>query len=147
MTWRETFPIERSRSGLPCLWERGGGATNTGSAAIIADPEGRPKRAIYVRRKGHLSCGEHALIPVRVGDLVIRASHHRGDFDIEIFRIVEISGDEAVVEAIADFRRGEWAPHEPDGEIARAVEAAKRKARCYHCREPHYIETALAIAV
>jgi hypothetical protein len=76
---------------------------------------------------------------VRVGDLVVRASHHRGDFDIEILRIVEISGDEAVVEAVADFRRGEWAPAEPDGAVAEAVKAARRKATCYHCREPHYV--------
>jgi hypothetical protein len=76
---------------------------------------------------------------VGVGDLVIRASHHRGDFDVEIFRIVEISGDEVVVEVIADFRKGEWAPQEPDGAIAEAVKAARRKAMCYHCREPHYI--------
>jgi hypothetical protein len=142
MTWRKTIRIERSRSGLPCLWERGGGATNTGSATVIADPEGRPKRAIYIKRKGPLACGSHALIPVRAGDLVIRAYHHRGDFDVEIFRIVEISGDEAVVEAVMDFRDGEWAPQEPDGAIAQAVEAAKRKALCYHCREPHYVDQA-----
>jgi len=139
MTWRKTIRIERSRSGLPCVWERGGGATNTGAATIIADPEGRPKRAIYVRRKGSLSCGEHALIPVRIGDVVIEASHHRGDFDINVFRIVEVLNEEAVVEAIADFRNGEWAPQEPDGAIAEAVKAAQRKAMCYHCREPHYI--------
>jgi hypothetical protein len=139
MTWRETLSIERSRSGLPCLWERGGGATNTGSATVIADPEGRPKRPIYIRRRGPLACGEHALIPVRVGDLVVRASHHRGDFDIEVFRIMEISGDEAVVEAIADFRKGEWAPAEPNGAVAEAVRAAQQKATCYHCREPHYV--------
>jgi hypothetical protein len=69
-----TIPIVRSRRGLPCLWEEGGGFTNTGRATIIADSRGRRKRPIYIRGSGKLSCEQHALIPIEVGDIVVKAS-------------------------------------------------------------------------
>lgn len=139
MTKRGTLPIERSRKGLPCLWEAGGGLTNTGRATIIADRNGRPKSPIYVRGAGSLSCGEHALVPIEVGDHVIKAYHHRKDFEIVVYRIVEIRDEEAEVEVVMDYRMGEWAPSEPSGPLAEAVMAAKKKATCYHCRSPHYV--------
>jgi hypothetical protein len=139
MTKKGTIPIKRSRRGLPCLWEAGGGFTNTGRAIIIADKHGRPKSPIYVRGGGSLSCAEHALIPIEVGDYVIKAHHHRKDFEIVVYRILNIGEEEAEVEIVMDYRMNEWAPQEPSGDIAKAVEAARQKATCYHCRKAHYI--------
>jgi hypothetical protein len=133
------LPIERSRSGLPCLWEAGGGATNTGDAQVVARPDGGPPRAIYVRRSGTLSRDQHALIPINIGSLVIKAEHHRGDFAIRVIRIVEIGSADALGRIIAVFERGEWLPQPPPEPIMQAVMAARAKSRCYHCREPHYI--------
>lgn len=133
-----TIPIVRSRRGLPCLWEEGGGFTNTGRATIIADSRGRRKRPIYIRGSGKLSCEQHALIPIEVGDIVVKASHHRRDFKITVFRIEAIFEKEAVVKTIMTFEMGEWAPEPPRGYIADAVEAARQKALHYHCKEPHY---------
>lgn len=82
--------IERSRSGIPCAWEKGGGYTNTGEAVIVAGKDGLPKKSIYVRQRGELANAEHALIPVEVGDYVIEADHHRKDFHISLMRIVDI---------------------------------------------------------
>jgi len=134
-----TISIERSRTGLPCLWEQGGGATNTGSAQVVAGRDGSPKRPIYVRRRGSLSSGEHALIPIELHDVVVYADHHRQDFYVEVARIVEIRDEEAVVEPIATFDEGEWNRDLPS-ELKSAVEAAMEKAVCYHCREPHFTE-------
>lgn len=39
--------------------------------------------------------------------------------------------------AMATFSEGEW-DEEPLPEWLPAIEAAKAKATCYHCREPHY---------
>ena len=76
----ETLKIKivESKRGIPCLWERGGGYSNTGEATLICDKDGWQKKAIYIRRSGSLACEEHALIPVKVGDVVVLASHHRG---------------------------------------------------------------------
>ena len=129
--------ITRSRRGLPCLWEKGGGQTNTGEATLIAAPDGAPKRAIYVRRSGSLANEEHALIPISVGDLVVEAEHHREDFTIKISQITSIR-DEAELSTLYAFDLGEWDVG-PPSELTTLIEAAQDKATCYHCREPHYI--------
>ena len=82
--------VSLSKSGIPCLWESGGSATNTGETQVIAGADGAPKKPIYVQTKGHLSCGQHALIPVEAGDYVIKAEHHRRDFEIRIEKKLDL---------------------------------------------------------
>ena len=131
--------IVRTKSGEPALWEEGGGHRNTGEATIIASPEGEPLRPLYVRRRGHLANGEHALLPIRPGTIVVEANHHHQDFHIQIWEVLGIEDDKAVLGLVAEYRRGEW-DHVPIPEKYRpAIEAAKEKATCYHCREPHFI--------
>jgi len=136
---KRTIPIEWSKRGLPCLWEQGGGASNTGWARVIAAAGGTPKRPIYIRCRGSLSNGQHALFVVREGDVIIEADHHRRDFRVEVTRIVKVGEEEAILEPIAVFDEGEWGQDLPE-ELSAAVEAAKEKATCYHCREPHFTE-------
>ena len=135
----ETLSV--SKSGIPCLWEAGGGFSNTGNAQIICDEQGRKKKAIYVQRRGPRACSEHALIPVREGNIVIRADHHRGDFVIEIYEVRESQTDFVTFELIKinEFSQGEWDKPLPDYLID-AVDASKRKALAYHCREPYFIK-------
>jgi hypothetical protein len=168
---------ETTKSGLTALWEEGGGKSNTGKARVICDEKGQPKKAVYVKRRGELSCGQHALIPVEHGDVVIVADHHHGDFNLTVSAVkvdtlppAPCCGECIHEDAVADsgtqrvrlipilcYERGEWEkvmrwatlykegiPNSQgtlvDGHDYRpAVEAAKEKATCYHCREPHYI--------
>ncbi len=44
-------------------------------------------------------------------------------------------------ELVAEFSRGEWDNDPPDF-LSAAIEAAKDKATCYHCREPHFVTEA-----
>lgn len=129
--------IERTKRGIPCMWESGGGYTNTGVATIIAGKNGEPKKAIYIRRRGQLANSHHALIPVTVGDYVLKADHHRGDFNIFIYKIKKILKEEILTEKIGEFSNNEW-DHLPKF-LEDAVETAIKKATCYHCREPHFI--------
>lgn len=152
--------IERSKSGIPCIWEKGGGYTNTGDATIVSGKDGLPKKPIYIRRRGQLANSDHALIPLEVGDFVILADHHRKDFYIEVLEVAEFEEDSAIVKPFAIFENGEW-----DNEniskvfhawetgnlesitdiddnicnLCQAISAAQTKSTCYHCREPHYI--------
>ena len=120
--------IELSNSGKACLWEGGGSWSNTGSATIITDYDGYPKRAIFVRDHGDLCNGNHALIPVTVGDKIVTAETHRDKAAITVMEIVGIDGAEAEVEICA----------EPIAEAALATVIAK--ARYFHCRRPFYIK-------
>ena len=151
----KTIFIERTKKGLPALWEGGGGYSNTGEATIIAGPNGEKKVPLYIRRRGPLACAHHALFVVREGDIVVESSHHRGDFSHQVYRIVAIRGDEAEVELIAEFSHGEWdtgplgqqleadfarmaAGEPPTMELSIAVDTAEAKAMAYHCRNAYY---------
>jgi len=127
MDANKTVEITRSGSGIPCLFERGGGYTNTGDAQIIADVGGYAKRAICVRTHGDLACGNHALIPVRVGDHIVTVERHRDNVAIQVERITAIHQDTATVV--------------PETALIcyDAIAAAVAKSREYHCRTPYYI--------
>ena len=134
--------IERTKKGFPALWEQGGGFSNTGKAVIIASPSGGPKKAIYIRSRGSLANAHHALVILEVGDYIIKANHHREDFEIQIFRVSNFEEEKeeiyAITEQVNCFSRGEW-DEEPPAYLEQAVHTAMYKATCYHCRKPHYI--------
>ncbi|MEM4317574.1 MAG: hypothetical protein QXQ68_05895 [Candidatus Nitrosocaldaceae archaeon] len=134
------FEFHLSKSGIPCLWEEGGGATNTGRATLVARHDGGRKKAIYIRRSGHLSNREHALIPIRAGDYIIVACHHRGDYTIYVYLITSLSTHIKRGKRILmfEYSQGEW-NITPPSTLRAVVAAAKEKASCYHCREPHYV--------
>ena len=150
-----TISIERTKKGLPALWEQGGGYSNTGEAQIIANPDGSPKTPVYIRRRGELANREHALFVVHEGDTVIQSSHHREDFHHKVYRIVAIRGDEAELELVAEFSHGQWdtgplgqkleadlarmaAGEPPTMELSVAVQMAEGKATDYHCRDVYH---------
>lgn len=134
--------IERTKRDCPALWEWGGGYTNTGEAQIVCGPNGEPLKPVYVRRRGSLANGNHALFIVRPGCYVVRAEHHRGDFAIDVLKIKNINSEEAEaeVELAYQFDQGDW-DVEPPEFLQGAIEAVCEKARCYHCRWPHYVAT------
>ena len=151
----KTIFIERTKKGLPALWESGGGYSNTGEATIIAGPNGEKKAPLYIRRRGHLACAHHALFVVREGDIVIESSHHRGDFHHRVYRIVAIRADDAEIELVAEFSSDQWdtgplgkkleadfarmeAGEPPTMELTVAVDMAEAKATAYHCRNVYY---------
>lgn len=134
--------LTKTRTGLPALWESGGGASNTGEARIIAGANGEVLKPLYVNGRGHLSCGSHALHVAKPGMIVVDADHHRGDFRIIVYRIDSVDGDEAAVTALGGYAEG--VADDCVETYRDAVEAATSKARCYHCREPHYIATEAA---
>ena len=135
----KNMKIEKTKKNLPAMWERGGGYTNTGEATIIAGPNGEKKRPVYIRRRGSLACDNHALFVVKPGDVVVKVSHHRRDFEIEIYKILDFEEETAVVEQVNSFSRGEW-DKEPPTYLEQAVQAAMNKATCYHCRSPHFVK-------
>lgn len=134
--------IEKTKKGYPAMWESGGGFTNTGEATIIANKDGQPKRAVYVRGRGELANAHHALFIIEVGDYIVEADHHREDFEIEILKVLGFEEKEeetyAVVEQVNHFSSGEWDTELPDF-LEAVVHVAKEKATCYHCRSPHFI--------
>jgi len=139
------YGIERTKTGLPAVWEAGGGYTNTGWARVVANSEGGPGNPLYIRRRGELANSDHALVHITPGSYIIEADHHREDFKIEILRVVKIPVDpddpgygKVTVERVAIYDQGEW-DVQPPAILDEAIEAVKRKATEYHCRRPVFI--------
>jgi len=42
------YGIERTKTGLPAVWEAGGGYTNTGWARVVANKYGAPEEGVTV---------------------------------------------------------------------------------------------------
>lgn len=137
----DKYRLELSNSGISSLWEKGGGMTNSGSTIIIAGPKGETLKPIYVKTKGHLSNGDHALIPVTIGDIIIDTWHSRKDFEISVNKIVDIDVEDLSVytKNLYNYDMGEWNSPLPDF-LNDAVEASKEKSLHYHCKEPYYID-------
>jgi len=145
MSNKSNITVQFTKSGRPALWECGGGWSNTGSATIVCAPDGAPMRPYYVRTRGSLACSEHALLPADKGVVVVQASHHRRDFGIDVYRIVEQAQQapgetQAVVatERLASFSENEWDRPDVADRYKAAIEAARAKAVSYHCRSPYY---------
>ena len=138
--------LEETKKGHFALWEWGGGFTNTGDATIICNSDGSKKKAIYVRRKGHLANAEHALVTVNVNDYIIDLFRRRNNYTIRVYVIEGFvksqNGNDmcALLQEVFRYQGNKWFPSELPSFLEPAIEAGKEKSKCYHCREPHFVE-------
>jgi|GEM_PF-949061 hypothetical protein len=126
-----------TKGGWPALWERGGATTRRGSAVVITEPDGAKPRPILVRTRGHLACGQHALVGLRAGMYVIYAGRSGA---VSIKRIVRIGvqGQKALAE-VEEVSISSIPP-----KLQPAVQAAKTKADTYHCRFAVWVDSSAA---
>jgi len=127
--------------------ERGGGATNTGSATIICGDNGEPLKPYRTPRRGSLSQGVHAVFATSKPIIEIVVDHHRQDFTVVIYSY-SINGTNGEVKkftvwnlgTMADASAEEVLDSLPDyvDKYRQALQAALNKAVEYHCREPYY---------
>lgn len=134
----ERVIIPLTKSGNPCYWESGGGTTNTGRATIVTDRLFQKLRPLYIKRKGMLSNGSHAMLPLRRGFHIIDVKHHREDFEITVFQVVSIVKDVAALEVINQFS-AETSNSWKGTLIEDAVIAGINKSKDYHCKKAYYV--------
>ena len=123
-----------TRGGWPAMWERGGALSRRGSATIITESDGSKPRPILVRTRGHLACGRHALIGLRVGMHVIYAGRS-GAVGIQRIVRVGVQGQKALVEV------EEVDASSIPSELQPAVRAAITKANTFHCRFAVWVDS------
>lgn len=132
---RAEIDVEISKSCLSCLWESGGGWSNTGNSRIICDRFGNTKKAIYIPTRGNLCNDGHALIPVAVDDIVIEDTRHRENHTISVWKITKIEGGKAFLRLL---EYAENVKIDTEQIYTDAITAAMEKARDYHCRSVYY---------
>ena len=131
-----------SRQGVPCLWESGGSLTTTGESFLIGTNEARPKKSLFIQKKGNLSCSIHALIPVQRGDILIHCIHNDGKFTIYINTIIGIylNSDDSYCETMTIYKYQDDAwDKQPADFLSIMINKAKTKALDYHCRAACYV--------
>ena len=132
-TGLSVFVCERTKKGFPALWEQGGGATNTGEAQVIAGPCGEKLKPVFIKKKGHRANGQHALFIVQPGYHVVTVwywNKQSPPYSITAYQVQQIIEFDKELLAIAKKVESEM--------LQEAINTAKQKARCYHCRSPHY---------
>ena len=117
--------VATSKTGITCIWESGGGFTNTGNATVVGDSFGHPKKAIFIKEHGDLACNEHALIPIQKGDIVLNVERSHDIYQLSWYCIAEVgkSIDGCYL----------------NGGCINMLNAAVEKSNIYHCREAIYI--------
>lgn len=137
---RDGEEIEKLRKYLPgsaCFlfraYESGGGKTNTGFSQIICTPDGKPMKPRYIRKSGHLANQSHAMF--ECSEAVLITSTKNGTISITYGKVYFNTG-EFHTEILWSGPK-EWLP-ESFQKYEKAVEAAYKKANCYHCRHVHY---------
>lgn len=123
-----------TRGGWPALWEQGGALSRRGSAVVITESDGSKPRPILVRTRGHLACGQHALVGLRAGMYIINAGRS-GAVDIKRIKRVGVQGDKALAEV------EEVDSSSIPSKLQPAVQAAKTKADTYHCRFAVWVDS------
>lgn len=134
----ETLDVIVTKGGWPALWERGGALSRRGYAVVITESDGSKPRPILVRTRGHLACGQHALVGLRAGMYVISAGRSGA---VEIKRIVSlgVKNQKALVEV------EEVDASTIPSELQPAVQAALKKADTYHCRYAVWVDSSAAM--
>ena len=147
MTTSRTIGIDHTeKMRRPSLWERGGAGCNTGNATIITSPDGTAYKPYFIRKSGdRVGDNRHALVPLEVGSWIISADWWRKrevEIEIEVTRVTSIEGDHATIDVVEVCNQGGWQivndNDVPDG-VRDAICAARAKATCYHCRNPHFV--------
>lgn len=126
-----------TKGGWPALWERGGALSRRGSATIVAEADGSKPRPILVKTRGHLACGQHALVGLRAGMYVISAGRS-GAVSIKRIKRVGVQGREVLAE-VEEVDSSSIPP-----KLQPAVQAAVTKARTYHCRFAVWVDSSAA---
>lgn len=125
--------------------ESGGATFNGGSALVVCDRRGRPRRAATWMRKRPTPCGEHESF---VGRRVVTvAAEQDGYLQLHEHSVVDVDAG-AVLHRQVCLWSGEfdWLPQQL-GHYRRAAEAAIGKARCSNCCEAHYVRRRQLIVV
>lgn len=148
---------------IPCMWEKGGFESKEkgGTATIICQENGAKIKPLFIKKGKGCSCGEHALIPVHKGYIVIDAIYEKRHIDIEIWQIQCIHPEYCEAEMkymtslswnfkreekrtkikkeIAEFSYSHWNNPDMAEKYEDAILAAFDKATHYQCRVPHFV--------
>ena len=136
--------VMMKKNSSPAIFEDGGNLSYAGMGTIVTGANGEAKKPIFiyegVKAKPN---GNHALIPIKMGDHVIYGDHVRGhNWNIAIYKIIRIEkGTEtfAILELVNSCERDTW-DKSLDAKLQEAISALQEGCRIYKNKEPIYVQ-------
>jgi len=118
-------------------WEEGSSTKGSGFSVIVADKDGKRKEAVLIQNDEK----KQALVILDKDDVIIYASRFCSEYEIIIYQIKDFVKDydgEEVAE-VDVIERSDGYTWNTD-KYTEAIEAAKEKAKCVDCKEPHFVK-------
>ena len=136
--------IVRTKKGHPAKWEQGGNSDGLGDVVLIGDEHGSPKRALYVKRNDKAANGEHVLLPLKVGDIVVNVKSKEKVQSIHVMEIVSIPETEELqcdAKLINIYTDGIWQTEIAEGtDLYNMVISACEKAAVVDCQRGYWYQ-------
>lgn len=126
---------------IPCIWEEGTKKDTKGYSSIVATELGMPKRAMYICRESLQK--KHALLPVTIGDYIIKAFLKMDSTFIMILKIEDLSlnskheSEFAECKVVALKNNTKWFGLVPE-HLNNAIESAINKAGEENCKRIYF---------
>ena len=127
-----------------CMWEKGGSRGRFGYCQLIADKDGDKKVAVYTKVRGGRRNGNHSLVEIEEGDLIVRMERDYDDYTCTVLRVEKImrENERVRVKREYEYRNGEWSKNQSDWlteSLKEMLNAAMKKVGTKNCKTPFYV--------
>lgn len=130
----EAFEYTTTKSGILAMWVGGGSLTSRGEFHTLVNKNFQPKKAIFIKRSGHLAASTaQAIVGLNKEDILLKGYHRRdvskkawevGELKVHAYKFIGIRDEVAYFKEIsiayenipADFLEGSNIYHNKDGE-------------------------------
>jgi len=138
----KNFDLTLSNKKTPCLWESGGVFNNDGSATIICGKKFEQLKAVYIVPQSKSTiCGNHALIPIKIGCHIIEVTKSF----IFIYKIIGIYMKSSVIKTLLLYNFDlnnitiQYSKLLKNDLFKSAQNSAIKKSKSLFCVKPFYV--------
>ena len=126
-------------SGLWAVWEYGAKiGKDFGSACVICDADGAPKKQVHLKSDTEIALDGHALFVVAIGDYTILSSYEGKREKYVVYEVVGIDHEFGPVLRRNNSYNGKRWWRKFDKKLSDAKSVVKAKMYCYQCSDVRY---------
>ncbi|MDD4066804.1 MAG: hypothetical protein PHH22_02390 [Clostridia bacterium] len=138
----EKHCIEISKKGSPCVWETSDFSNGIGFSLIVANFKGEKKKALYIPKKSNISSFNNALIPIKLGDVIVKVSYIDSKLNIKVYSVLHIDIGEKLISlnCKAEYIDKNWTNERIANNYKYAIMAAVKSATSKNMQQPCYVK-------
>ncbi len=138
----EKHCIEISKKGIPCVWETSDFSNGIGFSLVVANFTGEKKKALYIPKKSNIPRFNTALIPIKLGDVIVKVSFFDSKLNIKVYSILNIEMDKKLISinCKAEYIDKNWTDESIANHYKYAIMAATQSATSKNMQQPCYVK-------